>query len=91
MSALSEVKQTQVPVLKDVHEEPSNTVTNTIPQSIEAPKETTHDTPDSTVTSRPEYDRFVKMVQVGVPLQAAKLKCSLEGLDPDVLAEILGK
>lgn len=40
---------------------------------------------------RPEYDRFVKMVQVGVPLQAVKLKVSLEGLDPNVLDTILGK
>lgn len=40
---------------------------------------------------RPEYDRFVKMVQVGVPLQAVKLKVSLEGLDPNVLDEILSK
>ncbi|KAF9418376.1 hypothetical protein HW555_004806 [Spodoptera exigua] len=41
--------------------------------------------------SHPEYDRFVKMVQVGVPLQAVKLKLSLEGLDPNILDEILGK
>ncbi|KAJ0175872.1 hypothetical protein K1T71_009031 [Dendrolimus kikuchii] len=41
--------------------------------------------------SRPEYDRFVKMVQVGVPLQAVKIKVNLEGLDPNVLEEILGK
>ncbi|CAH0581657.1 unnamed protein product [Chrysodeixis includens] len=40
--------------------------------------------------ARPEYDRFVKMVQVGVPLQAVKLKLSLEGLEPKVLDEILG-
>lgn len=49
------------------------------------------DKPDSSPKSRPEYDRFVKMVQVGVPLQAVKLKLSLEGLDPDVFDEILGK
>lgn len=40
--------------------------------------------------ARPEYDRFVKMVQVGVPLQAVKLKLSLEGLEPNILDEILG-
>lgn len=41
--------------------------------------------------AHPEYDRFVKMVQVGVPLQAVKLKLQLEGLDPDVLDEVLSK
>lgn len=39
----------------------------------------------------PEYDRFVKMVQVGVPLEAVKLKVSLEGLDPEILEKVLGK
>ncbi|KAJ8730490.1 hypothetical protein PYW08_001903 [Mythimna loreyi] len=41
--------------------------------------------------ARPEYDRFVKMVQVGVPVQAVKLKLQLEGLDPNVLDEVLAK
>lgn len=44
-----------------------------------------------TKPDRPEYNRFIKMVQVGVPLQAVKLKVSLEGLDPNVLDEILNK
>ncbi|KAI5633856.1 subunit CCDC53 of WASH complex domain-containing protein [Phthorimaea operculella] len=38
----------------------------------------------------PEYDRFVKMVHVGVPLPAVKLKLSTEGLDPDILDKLLG-
>ncbi|RVE50751.1 hypothetical protein evm_004661 [Chilo suppressalis] len=41
--------------------------------------------------SYPEYDRFVKMVQVGVPLQAVKLKVSIEGLDPNILEQIVNK
>ncbi|KAJ2950308.1 hypothetical protein O0L34_g11674 [Tuta absoluta] len=40
--------------------------------------------------SYPEYDKFVKMVHVGVPLPAVKLKMSTEGLDPDILDKILG-
>lgn len=36
-----------------------------------------------------EYMRFVKMVQVGVPLQAVKLKVSMEGLDPNELDKML--
>ncbi|XP_026752235.2 WASH complex subunit 3 [Galleria mellonella] len=44
-----------------------------------------------TSQSQPEYDRFVKMVQVGVPLQAVKLKVSMEGLDPNVLEKIVNK
>lgn len=39
----------------------------------------------------PEYDRFIKMVQVGVPLEAAKLKASVEGLDPNILERAIRK
>ncbi|KAM3963738.1 coiled-coil domain containing 53 [Aphomia sociella] len=43
------------------------------------------------VQTHPEYDRFIKMVQVGVPLQAVKLKVSMEGLDPDIFEKVLSK
>ncbi|XP_047989940.1 WASH complex subunit 3 [Leguminivora glycinivorella] len=39
----------------------------------------------------PEYMRFVKMVQVGVPLQAVKLKLTMEGLDPNVFDRVMNK
>ena len=73
------------------------------PQESPAPAtESAQDTKEPEATSQsadvvegkpahPEYDRFVKMVQVGVPLQAVKLKLQLEGLDPNVLDEVLGK
>lgn len=38
---------------------------------------------------KPEYERFIKMVQVGVPKDAVKLKISLEGLDPNELDKML--
>ncbi|CAB3235330.1 unnamed protein product [Arctia plantaginis] len=60
------------------------------PQQINDSSKAT-ETVVATKQARPEYDRFVKMVQVGVPLPAVKLKISLEGLDPNVLDEILGK
>ncbi|KPJ06832.1 WASH complex subunit CCDC53 [Papilio machaon] len=40
---------------------------------------------------KPEYERFIKLVQVGVPLQAVKLKISIEGLDPDEFESMLKK
>lgn len=40
---------------------------------------------------KPEYERFIKMVQVGVPLDAVKLKISLEGLDPKEFDNIMKK
>lgn len=79
---IAEVKETP-PVLEPIHEDS--------PQTTAPSTEETVPSPDSSAKHRPEYDRFVKMVQVGVPLQAAKLKCALEGLDPNVLAEIIGK
>ncbi|XP_046962565.1 WASH complex subunit 3 [Vanessa cardui] len=42
-------------------------------------------------TIKPEYERFIKMVQVGVPIDAVKLKISLEGLDPNELDKIMKK
>ncbi|CAH0714722.1 unnamed protein product, partial [Brenthis ino] len=57
---------------------------------IEEEKETSNDTVDITTNKiKPEYERFVKMVQVGVPKDAVKLKISLEGLDPNELDKIL--
>ncbi|XP_049868481.1 WASH complex subunit 3 [Pectinophora gossypiella] len=47
--------------------------------------------PEPSAPVHPEYERFVKMVQVGVPLEAVKLKVSLEGLDPNMLVKVLGK
>ncbi|XP_050347348.1 WASH complex subunit 3 [Nymphalis io] len=42
-------------------------------------------------TIKPEYERFIKMVQVGVPIDAVKLKISLEGLDPNEFDKIIKK
>ncbi|KAG6461257.1 hypothetical protein O3G_MSEX012516 [Manduca sexta] len=73
------------------------------PQAIETQKQTAQDSPktepivsveESKETKseiRPEYEKFVKMVQVGVPLQAVKLKVSLEGLDPNIFEAIMNK
>ncbi|XP_034827304.1 WASH complex subunit 3 [Maniola hyperantus] len=41
--------------------------------------------------AKPEYERFIKMVQVGVPIDAVKLKISLEGLDPREFDNIMRK
>lgn len=67
---------------------PQDPLGDTIPQA-DLDEIPTHE--DGYSCSRPQYDRFVKMVHVGVPLQAAKLKCAMEGLDPNVLDEIIGK
>lgn len=53
------------------------------------------DKPDVSQTTdavtKPEYDRFIKLVHVGVPVQAVKLKVSIEGLDPDEFERLLKK
>lgn len=38
-----------------------------------------------TVAKDPRYARYLKMVQVGVPVMAIRNKMMLEGLDPDLL------
>ncbi|KAI8422858.1 hypothetical protein MSG28_006600 [Choristoneura fumiferana] len=55
-------------------------------------KDTSNDpSPVDKETISPEYVKFVKMVQVGVPLQAVKLKMMLEGLDSNMLDKLIGK
>lgn len=44
---------------------------------------------DNPAPSHSEYDRFIKMVSVGVPLEAVKLKLSAEGLDPNLFAKLV--
>jgi hypothetical protein len=59
-----------------------------VEESKAAQTETVEDMPN---VHYPEYERFVKMVQVGVPLPAVKLKATTEGLDPNILEQILKK
>ncbi|XP_026732395.1 WASH complex subunit 3 isoform X2 [Trichoplusia ni] len=84
----TEVQKTEAPP-SIAPTEPQNTSPVTVdPQPQPEEQAQNVDTVEGKV-ARPEYDRFVKMVQVGVPLQAVKLKLSLEGLDPNILDEIL--
>ncbi|XP_013149125.1 PREDICTED: WASH complex subunit CCDC53 [Papilio polytes] len=63
-------------------------------EAVEKDKEI-DDKPDVSQTTdavtKPEYDRFIKLVHVGVPVQAVKLKVSIEGLDPDEFERLLKK
>jgi WASH complex subunit CCDC53 len=38
-----------------------------------------------TAQNDPSYKKFFKMVQMGIPLPAVKIKAQAEGLDPNVL------
>ncbi|XP_076046673.1 coiled-coil domain containing 53 [Oratosquilla oratoria] len=38
-----------------------------------------------TVSKDPQYERFFKMVRMGVPVPAVKMKMTTEGLNPDLL------
>ncbi|KAF9795807.1 hypothetical protein SFRURICE_013813 [Spodoptera frugiperda] len=102
LSSIPELNtETQTPVQKapevtettSNEEAPASQPQSTAPVPDTKEPEPPSDVPDTVESkpSHPEYDRFVKMVQVGVPLQAVKLKLSLEGLDPNVLDAILGK
>uniref|UniRef100_A0A2A4JR21 WASH complex subunit CCDC53 n=1 Tax=Heliothis virescens TaxID=7102 RepID=A0A2A4JR21_HELVI len=102
LSSIPELNTTTPPASEKPAETEATPITATPAPSSEASQTTapdptpeaptqTEDTVEGKPQSHPEYDRFVKMVQVGVPLQAVKLKLSLEGLDPNVLDQILGK
>lgn len=96
LSSIPEVNNStspQKPVAKPEEAAPTapqtSETTEPASQDVETPVELPQGLPEP--SHRPEYDRFIKMVQVGVPLQAVKLKVSLEGLDPEVLEKILAK
>lgn len=73
VSSQNEVKPVQA---ADLQPEDSNaTVTTTSPEV----------TADDNTEPDPNYTKFFKMVQFGVPPQAVKLKMQSEGLNPDFL------
>jgi len=39
----------------------------------------------TTAAHDPQYARFFRMIQVGVPVEAVRLKMQAEGLDPSIL------
>ncbi|XP_045494675.1 WASH complex subunit 3 [Colias croceus] len=88
LSSIPEVNNVEIPkkVESTPTEDKTDSNTEVMPPEPEPVVEEKIETPVN-----PEYLRFVKMVQVGVPLQAVKLKLTLEGLDPNVLDKILAK
>lgn len=61
-------------------------------ESIPAEDATTKEessTPVETAPRDPRYDKYFKMVQVGVPLAAVKSKIGSEGLDPNYIDAFL--
>ncbi|XP_054480798.1 WASH complex subunit 3 [Anoplopoma fimbria] len=57
----------------------------TAPEPAETPKAEAAAENVMTVAKDPRYARYLKMVQVGVPVMAIKNKMVLEGLDPNLL------
>lgn len=55
------------------------------PPNIKKAEESTPEINVVTVAKDPKYARYLKMVQVGVPVMAIKNKMVLEGLDPNLL------
>ncbi|XP_029318245.1 WASH complex subunit 3 [Cottoperca gobio] len=59
--------------------------TQTAPEPATTPKAEAAAENVMTVAKDPRYARYLKMVQVGVPVMAIKNKMVLEGLDPNLL------
>lgn len=55
------------------------------PHTVQKQEETAPEMNVVTVAKDPRYARYLKMVQVGVPVMAIKNKMVLEGLDPNLL------
>uniref|UniRef100_A0A3B3ZEN2 WASH complex subunit 3 n=1 Tax=Periophthalmus magnuspinnatus TaxID=409849 RepID=A0A3B3ZEN2_9GOBI len=90
-----EAKLSSIPGLEDVTANEvrvrQNTNINGLPAShmqtenVESKAEETISENVITVAKDPQYARYLKMVQVGVPVMAIKNKMVLEGLDPSLL------
>ncbi|XP_049788760.1 WASH complex subunit 3 isoform X2 [Schistocerca nitens] len=57
------------------------------PEELQPPVtiETTTEQPDPQPQIDPALSKFVRMIQVGVPVQAVRMKMQAEGMDPSVL------
>lgn len=65
--------------------EPAQVVNAPAPPAAEAPKPEVPAENVMTVAKDPRYARYLKMVQVGVPVMAIRNKMVMEGLDPNLL------
>lgn len=54
-------------------------------EKVETPVVDEVDPPKEPEPENPELLKYRKMIQVGVPLQAVKIKMQIEGLDPSLL------
>lgn len=91
LSSIPEVNAPQTETAEKTEEISQNAAEEAKEPSNEGNNESSNIQEDLSKIHRPEYNRFLKMVQVGVPVQAVKLKVSLEGLDPNILDELLSK
>uniref|UniRef100_A0A9J7ZDN9 WASH complex subunit 3 n=1 Tax=Cyprinus carpio carpio TaxID=630221 RepID=A0A9J7ZDN9_CYPCA len=92
--SILEAKLASIPGLEDVRVDGVRSSTETngpvtfILRSQVAPQEPKAEAPAEnvmTVAKDPRYARYLKMVQVGVPVMAIKNKMVMEGLDPALL------
>ncbi|CAH2240530.1 jg6446 [Pararge aegeria aegeria] len=93
LSSIPEVNNTALTVIKPEemkHEQEDQKETDAEQNNEAASNDKVESTTESS-TIKPEYERFIKMVQVGVPIDAVKLKISLEGLDPNEFDIIMRK
>lgn len=92
LSSIPEVNaETDTAKPQDPITEQTTDINETNSEQINAADESIPESSNTAEKIKPEYERFVKMVQVGVPIDAVKLKISLEGLDPNELDRILKK
>ncbi|CAH2108702.1 unnamed protein product [Euphydryas editha] len=92
LSSIPEVNtETDTSKPQDPTNEQPTEVNETVNEQTKTVNESIPEDTNTTEKMKPEYERFVKMVQVGVPIDAVKLKISLEGLDPNELDKILKK
>ncbi|XP_075407211.1 WASH complex subunit 3 isoform X2 [Tenrec ecaudatus] len=80
VSPLSAQSVTNGPQSEATSEQSQNSTQDSGPQESEAAAENTF-----TVAKDPRYARYLRMVQVGVPVMAIRNKMTAEGLDPDLL------
>ncbi|CAH1407144.1 unnamed protein product [Nezara viridula] len=81
---LPKPEESEVPKSSENNEE-NGQPTEEVKEKVEIPVVDEVDPPKEAEPENPELLKYRKMIQVGVPLQAVKIKMQIEGLDPNLL------
>ncbi|XP_014292701.1 WASH complex subunit 3 [Halyomorpha halys] len=82
---LPKPEEIEIPKPSEDNKENEVSTDTEVKEKVETPQADEVDPPKEPEPENPELVKYRKMIQVGVPLQAVKIKMQIEGLDPNLL------